>query len=92
MEPTWQTEDGRVKLWHADCDTVMREVWEPLSVDSIITDPPYPKEFDRVWDYLGAPAHRVTKNFLMTLCGHYQLPRVIQACMDGGWDWWKTLV
>lgn len=37
MEPTWQTDDGRVRLWHADC----REVLPTLMADSVVTDPPY---------------------------------------------------
>lgn len=38
MEPTWQSEDGRVRLWNADC----RSVFAYLSgVDAVVTDPPY---------------------------------------------------
>lgn len=37
MTPTWQTDDGRVKLWLADC----REIIGSFDADHCITDPPY---------------------------------------------------
>lgn len=40
MEPTWQTDDGRVKLWLADCLDVLPTL-EVGSVDAVVTDPPY---------------------------------------------------
>lgn len=40
MEPTWQTDDGRVKLFLADCLDVLPTL-EAGSVDAVVTDPPY---------------------------------------------------
>jgi DNA modification methylase len=40
MNPTWQTDDGRVKLWLADCLDVLPTL-EAGSVDAVVTDPPY---------------------------------------------------
>jgi site-specific DNA-methyltransferase (adenine-specific) len=37
MEPTWQSDDGKVRLFHADC----REVLSSLKCDAIVSDPPY---------------------------------------------------
>ncbi len=38
--PDWQTEDGRIRLWCADCLDILPEI-EPGSVDAVVTDPPY---------------------------------------------------
>lgn len=40
MEPTWQTEDGRVRLWLGDCLDVLPQLPEG-SVQAVICDPPY---------------------------------------------------
>jgi len=40
MQPTWQTADGSVKLYHADCLSVLGEL-EPGSVDAVVSDCPY---------------------------------------------------
>ncbi len=38
IEPTWQTDDGTVKLWLGDCLEVMQS-WSKFDV--LVTDPPY---------------------------------------------------
>lgn len=40
MEPTWQSDDGRVRLYLADARTV-HPTLPDASVDMICTDPPY---------------------------------------------------
>ena len=40
MNPTWQTDDGRVKLWLGDCLDVLPTL-AAGSVDAVVTDPPY---------------------------------------------------
>ncbi len=52
---------------------------EPNSVDVIITDPPYPKEFLHLWDQLGEVATRVLKpsSLLIAYSGQYHLPNVM---------------
>jgi len=40
MQPTWQTADGSVQLYHADCLAVLPTL-EPGSMDAVVTDPPY---------------------------------------------------
>jgi len=37
MQPTWQTDGGRVKLWLADC----LDVLDCIEADACIVDPPY---------------------------------------------------
>ena len=84
----WYSDDGMIRVILGDCFGVMH-VLKAGSVDAIITDPPYPRKFDRVWDALGSPAFKLCKDqsFLTTLCGHYQVPRVMNACLEGGWEW-----
>jgi DNA modification methylase len=38
MKPDWQTEDGRIQLYCADCLRILPEIGK---VDAVITDPPY---------------------------------------------------
>jgi DNA modification methylase len=40
IEPTWQTEDGSIRLYLADCLDVLPTL-EAGSVDAVVTDPPY---------------------------------------------------
>lgn len=40
MEPTWQSENGDIKLFRADCLDVLPQL-EPNSIDAVVTDPPY---------------------------------------------------
>ncbi len=44
MKPTWQTDDGQVQLYLADCLDVLPTL-EAGSVDAIITDPPFGIDF-----------------------------------------------
>jgi len=67
-----------VQLYHGDCLEVMATL-EAGSVDLIVTDPPYPKEFDHLYGAMAREAKRVLRvgGSLVTLCGHYQLPKVL---------------
>jgi len=49
------------------------------SIDMILTDPPYPKEFLHVWKELSEFGNRVLKpsGFLVTYCPQYYLDKVI---------------
>ena len=51
------------------------------SVDLIVTDPPYPKEFEHLYGAMAKEAKRVLRRggSLVTLCGHYQMARVLPA-------------
>ncbi len=37
-EPTWQSDDGSIRLYHGDCLDILSELGP---VDAVITDPPY---------------------------------------------------
>lgn len=92
MEPYYD-EDG-VTIYHGDC----REVLPSLPARSarlIWTDPPYPAEFDHCWDALGVvAAHTLTDDgSVLTLLGHFQLPRVVDALRSAGLEYrWVCIV
>jgi len=69
-------EDEAVTIYHGDCRDILPEL---PKVDLVLTDPPYPKEFNYVWDILGESSANLLKGgkSLLTLCGHYQLADVI---------------
>ena len=76
-DPYYQ--DDAVTIYHGDCRDILPEL---PKVDLVLTDPPYPREFDHVWDLFSneIPAAMACDSFLCTLLGHYQLPRVVAAC------------
>lgn len=52
MEPTWQSDDGRVRLFLGDCRDVIPSL---ASIDLVVTDPPYGETslaWDRMVDWL----------------------------------------
>jgi site-specific DNA-methyltransferase (adenine-specific) len=77
MGRTGREGDG-VKLILGDCLEVMKTLPDK-SVDAVITDPPYPKEFEYLYGEMAKEAKRVLRigGSLLTLCGHSQLPRVL---------------
>ena len=57
-KPTWQTKDGNIKLYHADCLDVLKEL-EPGSVDAVVTDPPYPTWYTEEYTYNESVTNKV---------------------------------
>jgi len=53
---------------------------EPNSIDLILTDPPYPKEYLNLWEKLAEEAERVLKpgGFLISYTGQYHLLEIIE--------------
>ena len=82
---------GDAVLLLGDCLEILPHL---PKVDAVITDPPYPREFEHVWSYLGRPAFEACKDnaFLMTMCGNYQLPLVLDQIRAGGWEWWWNCI
>jgi DNA modification methylase len=64
------------------------------SIQLIHTDPPYPKEFEQVYYDMGVYAPRILKpgGSLITLCGHHQVPLVIDAMKGLSWHWMGWMV
>ena len=50
MQPTYQSDDGAVTLFRADCLDVLSEL-EPDSIGAVITDPPFGINFDYHSEY-----------------------------------------
>lgn len=76
MELYTETELGKLYLGDAKD---MEEVIELNSVDLIITDPPYPKEYFPCFEYLAESSPKILKSggSLLTLLGHYELEAVM---------------
>lgn len=60
------------------------------SLDLIITDPPYPAEFEYIYPILSKEVSRTLKPncSFVTLCGHYQVPLVINEMSKELRFWW----
>jgi hypothetical protein len=73
-------EDASIRIVCADFFPWCLENLEENSVDLILTDPPYPKEFLHVWGQLGEVASRVLKpgGYLSTYSGQLYLNHVMR--------------
>ena len=72
-------EDASLQVVNADFYPWCNENIEDDSVDVVLTDPPYPKEFLPLWEKLGEVAARVLKpgGYLLVYSGQLYLPEVI---------------
>lgn len=63
------TSDGVVEIRHGDFRTVLADL--AGTVDAIITDPPYEREYDELWEPLGELARLLLKptGVLAVMCG-----------------------
>lgn len=70
-----------LQIVNADFYTWCNDNLEDHSVDLILTDPPYPKEYLHVWDQLGEVAARVLKpgGYLATYSGQLYLDHVMKV-------------
>ncbi len=66
-----------------DCLEIMRGM-DAGSVDLIVTDPPYPRRYEHLYGAMALEAKRVLRRggSLVTLCGHYQMARVLPAMAE----------
>jgi len=57
---------------------------EPNSIDAIITDPPYPKEYIYTFGHLAESASLILKDggVLVALCGQYYLPQYLELITE----------
>lgn len=67
----------------------LHEYVERGSVDAIITDPPYPKEYLPVWSELGEFAAYALRpgGSLIAMSGQLYLPEVINRLLETGLEW-----
>ncbi len=87
IEPYYQSEDGRVTIFCGDCLTVMPTL-EAGSVDAVVTDPPYPKEFIPMYAPTWEAADAVLKSpgWCFAMVGQYCLPQVITG-FPASWEY-----
>ena len=66
------------KIICGDCLEVMKGIPDGV-IDAVITDPPYPREFEYLYEAMAKESKRILRigGSLLTLCGHSQLPRVL---------------
>lgn len=78
-----------ITIYHGDCREVLASL-EPASVNLVLTDPPYPREFSWCWEALGRLSAPLMKDGapLFTYCGHYQLPLVLSDISKHLTYWW----
>lgn len=80
---------GGITIYHDDCREVL-PIMPEASVDFVLTDPPYPAEFQHLFGVLGKESARllVPGGNLVTLCGHFQLPAVLDLISPHLRYWW----
>ena len=80
---------NRNVLYHGDCLEIMKS-FPDNSIDMIITDPPYSKNYNWVWEFLSIEGYRVLKDnaHLISLLGHNQLPIAIEFLSKTLRYWW----
>ncbi len=80
MPTIW--ESGDVILYLGDCLEVLPTLLAG-SIDLVCTDPPYPREFEKLYEGIAIASKVILRpgGSLVTLCGHYQLARIL-AAMD----------
>ena len=68
---TWQVIQG-------DCLDILREM-ESGSVDAVVTDPPYPREFQPLYGQMASQLPRILKpgGSLLAIVPHYSLPEIM---------------
>lgn len=91
MEPTWQSDDGRVRLFLGDCRDVLPRL-EP--VDLVLTDPPYGEtslSWDRVFEWLSL-VRPVLKDSGSVWCFGSLKFFMRMACSIDGWTVAQDLV
>ena len=87
IRPYYQ--DDLVTLYHGDAADVLPHIPD-ASIRFVLTDPPYPAEFLPLYGLLGEHSARVLKvgGHLVSLCGHYQLPDVLNLIGPHLRYWW----
>ncbi len=77
-------EDESIQIINDDFYPWCTENIENNSVDLILTDPPYPKEYLPLWSQLGEVANKVLKpgGFMIAYSGQYHLPEVINRLSE----------
>ena len=89
----FKTNDEKFKLYHGDFYEICKD-FDDNSIDHIITDPPYPKEFLPLWGKLSEVAARVLKpgGFCIAYSGKLHLPEVINLLSTHLEYYWQLIL
>lgn len=78
---------GRATLYLGDC----RDILPTLAyADAFITDPPYPKEFEKLYGVIAEQAARMLPvgGHMVALCGHHNIAEILDLCSQHLRFWW----
>jgi site-specific DNA-methyltransferase (adenine-specific) len=80
MQPDWASDDGAIRLYCADCLNVL-PMLGPGSVDAVVVDPPYPKEFIPLYApcWLACDVSLKSPGTCFAMTGQFCLPDVINS-------------
>jgi site-specific DNA-methyltransferase (adenine-specific) len=81
--------DDAVTLYHGDCRDILPGL-AAGSVDLVLTDPPYPREYLWTYGYTAEQAARLLKpgGFCLAYCGAEALPEIMTAMSSHlSWFW-----
>jgi len=83
-----------IKIVHADFFKWCNDNLDDNSIDLILTDPPYGKEYLDVYCQLGEVAQRVLKpsKWLITYCNNKFIPEVTKALSEHLIYWWMLCI
>jgi len=93
LEEIGKTKQIDVDLRLGDFEEVFKDIPDG-SIDCIITDPPYPKEFIKVWSKLSRVAKRVLKpnGYCVAYSGQMYLPEVMNRMCENLDYYWTFAV
>lgn len=76
-------------IYNGNCIDVMSGL-PKHSIDLILTDPPYSREYQHLYGEMAQVAKSILKigGSLVTLCGHYQVPDVMNDISEHLRYWW----
>lgn len=74
-------------MYLGDCRDVLPTL---TGVDAVITDPPYPKEYEHLYGYAAEQAARLLPvgGHFVALCGHHNIAEVLGLCGAHLRYWW----
>jgi hypothetical protein len=88
-----QRSDDLVQIHHGDFYQMSADIPD-ASIDAIITDPPYPKEFLHTWDQMAQVGMRVLKpgGWCIAYSGKLHLDEVMKRVTDAGLSFYWQII
>lgn len=90
IEKSLGFDEKDIQIINADFRNYVKDNVSDNSVDAIITDPPYPKEFLHLYKDLADVSYRVLKpsGFCIVYCGHIYLNQIMRYFDDAGLEYY----